>query len=248
MPMLGVPGRLTHRTTRAGQAPGLWFKQRWVSDPRPISGYGSGGLLQVEVRYDDELGNGRNSFAITATVTTPASIRQGDTAAGGCLHGDIARVFPELAPLIRWHLFDSDGPMHYIENTLYHASDRDHNGLTKGERQQIRNGKTGKLAWKLEKVGPDVDAPAHIYADEQPTPPDVRLVYVPWERIGEGKERDLKAARSCAAWPDATDEQLCAPRETLRAALEARLPALMAEFRAAIVSAGFALSPADLIA
>jgi hypothetical protein len=70
--------------------------------------------------------------------------------------------------------------------------------------------------------------------------------YVPMTRTGTGKARDLDAARSCAAWPDATDEQLCAPREVLKAALEARAPALLVEFRASIEAAGFAWCPEDI--
>jgi hypothetical protein len=42
-------------------------------------------------------------------------------------------------------------------------------------------------------------------------------------------------ARRSAVWPDATDAQLRADKETLTAALRARLPALLAEFRAAMV-------------
>jgi len=51
------------------------------------------------------------------------------------------------------------------------------------------------------------------------------------------KIRNLDHARASACWPDATDEDLTAPG--LQERLEARLPALMAEFRAAIESLGF---------
>lgn len=38
----------------------------------------------------------------------------------GMLHDDIARHFPELRPLIKWHLTSvKGGPMHYIANALY---------------------------------------------------------------------------------------------------------------------------------
>ena len=56
-------------------------------------------------------------------------------------------------------------------------------------------------------------------------------------RTGEGKERDFEAARSCAVWPDATDEELSAP--DLEQKLLARLPALMEEFKLAVESLGF---------
>ena len=51
---------------------------------------------------------------------------------------------------------------------------------------------------------------------------------------GEGKEPDLEGARDCAIWPDATLAQL-----NDKKALEARLPALMAEFKKDVESLGF---------
>lgn len=52
----------------------------------------------------------------------------------------------------------------------------------------------------------------------------------------EGKERDLNAARSCALWPEATDEQLMG--DNLKELLEARLPQLQADFKEAMINAG----------
>jgi len=176
---------------------------------------------KVVVRYDDQCGNGHNTFSITSD--------------NGCDHERIARKFPELAPLIKWHLCSSDGPMHYIPNTLCHAGDRDCHGLRKGETRQIRNGRTGKLSWKLEA---DSQPEQYVDADECPTA-TVTLRYVPWNRVGEGKKRELNHARSSAIWPEATDEELSVPPEELKAKLEARLPALMVEFRQAVESLGF---------
>ncbi len=100
--------------------------------------------LVAEVRHDDECKNGHNSFAITGELYEVGGSRHepsivhkdGRTlrmTSCGCLHEDIARHIPELAPFIKWHLSSTDEPMHYLANTLYHASDRDHNGRTKGE-------------------------------------------------------------------------------------------------------------------
>lgn len=89
--------------------------------PKPISGWGKGALIKAKVRYDDECGNGHNSFSITGEIYIP---RRNDCEACGCLHEEIAKAFPELAPYIKWHLTGSDGPMHYIENTLYWAGKR----------------------------------------------------------------------------------------------------------------------------
>jgi hypothetical protein len=232
--------------------------------PRAIKGYGPGAVITANVRYDDECGNGHNSFSITADVVTPASKRRNDIEAGGCLHEDVARVFPELAPFIKWHLFDSSGPMHYVANTLYHASDRDHNGLKAGERRQRKNGRTGLPMWELVAVqAPGVlvsQTPTGKEYDGKETiplflvetrksfavgeaPPIPTLRWEPSWTEGEGKERKLDYARSTAVWPDATDAELIAladmPRAEAEAILLARLPALVAEFKSAVESLGF---------
>lgn len=71
-------------------------------------------VLIATVRYDDECKNGHNTFAITGEAKTKHSTC-------GCIHDDIAKHIPELAPYIKWHLVSSDGPMHYIANSMYHA-------------------------------------------------------------------------------------------------------------------------------
>lgn len=96
---------------------------------RQIKRYGMNATLSVELRFDDECRNGHETFSITAEVRRSG---RRDVEACGCLHEDIAEVFPELEPLIKWHLTSTDGPTYYIANTCYHASDRDCHGLRKG--------------------------------------------------------------------------------------------------------------------
>jgi hypothetical protein len=95
----------------------LTKKQIRTYGPRAFAapGYRDGSTITATVRYDDECGNGHNTFAITADIREPD---RGVTA-GGCLHDEVARYFPEIAGLIKWHLVSSDEPMHYIENTMY---------------------------------------------------------------------------------------------------------------------------------
>ena len=164
----GVKGEL-FGAVAAPAAPGTFSKQSWKSEARNVPGYGVGAKLAVKIRFDDQCKNGKNSFSITGEVVS----RFGKLLAGGCVHDTIAEVFPELAPLIKWHLADPSGPMHYLSNALHHATNR-----------------------------------------------------------------DLAAARECAVWPEATDEQLVAP--DLKEQLEARLPLLVAEFKAAVLAAGLA--------
>ena len=90
-------------------------------------------IMYVTIRYDDECKNGHNSFSITGDIWKCPKERQRDIVAGGCIHEEIEKYFPELAKYIPYHLFDSDGPMHYLPNTLYLAGNRDCHGLLKGE-------------------------------------------------------------------------------------------------------------------
>jgi hypothetical protein len=237
--VLGVPGRYVGATMRHDEQPGCFCRQRWISERRRFRAYDPAGWLQVEVRFDDGCRNGHNSFAITATASHPGAR---DIDAGGCLHDDIVKVFPKLAPLIKWHFMAADGPMHYASNTVYHAGDRDCHGLAAGESRQLRNGKSNLPAWELVAVGPDGEVvPTYKlpkYADAVNAPACAfTLKWRPWCRIGEGKPRDLDAARHYAIWPEATDDELIAPG--LRERLESRLPALVANFKETIEAAGF---------
>ena len=264
--------------------------QKWCSVSRPAKYYSSTAKLYVEIRFDDECKNGHQSFAITGTVIDPA-IKRGDKClACGCLHDDIAAIFPELAPLIKWHLTSTDGPMHYIGNTVYHAGDRDYNGRRKGEPsawQDVIYFGNSPVAHKLspsfakfisDRTG---DFNTHEIAHENKQggyqfspkytlagygerwhecPFDDRATAEQWQkglnngdfRLGrivtayaEGKERDFDAARSCAAWPDATNEELSAEPEVLKQVLADRLPALIAGFRADMENAGFLWEPSN---
>ena len=203
--------------------------------------------LIATVRYDDQCGNGHNTFSITGKIYRPdrqpgephLEHRDGATLwlnGCGCVHIAIAAYLPQLAKYIQWHLCSSDGPLHYPTNALYHAGDRDCHGLRKGEFRQFR--KQGLPEWRLTlddvpgtRTGGDVEMASET------EPPPVTLRWKPYGREGEGKARDLDAARNAAIWPEATDDELTAP--DLKDRLDARLPALMADFRAAVEELGF---------
>lgn len=65
--------------------------------------------IWCEMRFDDRHNNGHNTFSITGLTY--------DTC--GCIHKEIAEYFPEFKHLIKWHLCSTDGPLHYLANTLY---------------------------------------------------------------------------------------------------------------------------------
>lgn len=156
----GVPGTLSPAND---DGPGTY----WKSDFRQI---GDGERMQVYVHYSRYGGNKHASFAVTA------EIRRGrNPDAYGCLHDEIREHFPELAPLLRFHLFDDTGPLHYIANTKY------------------------------------------------------------WAAQGE-----IATARKSACWPDATEAQLLSDT-----ALNARLSALLNEFREMLADTGLHMEPAQ---
>jgi hypothetical protein len=262
--MLGVPGRFFARSAASADAP-TWINQTWRSEGRSIRGWGKGALIAATVRFDDSCSNGHNSFSIAGQIWIPG---RRDVEACGCIHDEIAKAFPELVPLIRWHLTSTDGPMHYVGNAVYLAGDRDHRGLRAGETKPLL-GPDRKPHFTLRAInapGVAVSA-AHLkvsrdgtayemgdtmplYAIETshkgeglPTPPV--LVWTQRMIEGEGKPRELDAARRVAVWPDATDAELMAEPDVLRAALEARLPALLAAFRADMDAAGLVWSPSE---
>ena len=92
-----------------------------------------GSVLIAQVRHDDSCGNGHNSFAITAELYDRAQRVPGEASienakgkrrymgACGCLHDEVRKHFPHLAPLIKWHLTATDGPMHYVADTICHV-------------------------------------------------------------------------------------------------------------------------------
>jgi len=192
--------------------------------------------ITANVRHDDQCGNGHNSFSITAEIDRKSG-NQWRKDSGGCCHDEVAKHFPQLAPLIKWHLVSTDAPLHYASNVVYHASERDCWGLLKGEfRQHTSRGPNqnggieGVPNWIIE-----LPERKDIYAATEPEP--VTLQWKAYGRTGDGKDRDLNAARSCAVWPEATYAELTEPG--LEQRLADRLPALMVEFKAAVESLGF---------
>lgn len=277
--IMGVPGRAFAVVTWAGngnaKAPFEIANQKWVSERRRVSTteWGQSRVMQVCIRHDDRCKNGHPTFAITAEIGRPGAR---DWDAAGCLHDEIARYFPELQSLIEWHLSSTDGPSHYIANTLYHLKETDSRGLRKGQpggwrlaltfgdnpilqklpRKFLKFLQDDESGYDFEVIqldyekrageydfgpkytfggygekwheGPfdsELDAAAFLFALQNCDPKFTQYATV----HGEGKERDLDAARSCAIWPDATDDELLAP--DLEDKLRARLPNRLAKMR-----------------
>ena len=70
------------------------------------------------IRYDDECGNGHNSFSITGDIYKHNRRSDASMICCGCIHDEIKKYFPELSHLIKWHHMNSNMPMHYISNSI----------------------------------------------------------------------------------------------------------------------------------
>lgn len=249
----------------------LTKKQSFFTGWKQFKDYGRMYKIRAEVRLDDHCGNGHNSFAITGEICT----LNGRIESCGCLHEDIAKHFPELAPFIKWHLSSTDGPMHYVANTMYHAGDTDTWGLRKGEPMHFRDVVTfgdnpiehiletglrrhmSFMKWLQERrthfdfevIEIDGRYTFGGYGEKRSDYPfsnEAAALNMPhalqtcdphFKSIAtdhsEGREPNLEYARNSAVWPDATLEQL---RD--KEALTARLPGLLADFKADVEKLG----------
>lgn len=227
----GVPGRMyAIHAPQDARGRMVHRGQKWVSEGRTISAndWGHAAEIRVEIRFDDEFKNGHQTFAMTASIKNA----RGFEGVGMC-HDEIAKVFPELAPLIKWHLVSTDGPLHYVENTMYHAKE---NGPTYAWVYYTGpNDALGLGDAKERLIG-------YLKTDKAKKAEGVAGYRLEWDK-STVKVRDLDAARNCGVWPDATDDELCAEPEVLKAALLARLPTLIAAFRADMDAAGMLWEP-----
>lgn len=95
---------------RRGNDMGEWT-HRYVS----VGGYpsyGAGYMIKVEAGLLHLQGNARPYFSVTAEIYKP---KARDCDACGCLHDDILKFWPELAPVVALHLCDDNGRPTYAE-------------------------------------------------------------------------------------------------------------------------------------
>lgn len=93
-------------------------KQTKVYGPKEFTEGNQRYKITAHVRHDDSCRKGHNSFAITGDIRRAEGGYWVEDS-GGCVHDEIRTHFPELAPFIKWHLTSTDGPMHYVANTMY---------------------------------------------------------------------------------------------------------------------------------
>ena len=213
------------------------------SDEMKTYGYHNGaGKITANIHFDDECGNGHNTFSITGSIKAN---RCRNDQMGGCIHDEIAKHFPKLQKYIKWHLVSTDGPMHYIANTIYFLSGKDCWGFRKGDAQEttVRAvDKDGNFFEDFKFRFIKANDPIVIKAIEDKI--DVLKKHgFKVERIdtelATGKEINLAAARECAVWPDMPESFAYLPEEEQKKQLAERLPKLMEEFKADMEELGF---------
>ena len=176
------------------------------------------------VRHDDQCGNGHNTFAITGEVYLAGNPRTDrNLVSCGCVHEYIEKAIPELKPFIKWHLTSTDGPMPYIANTLYHAKP-----ISKHKGQWFVYFSDPEIGVRKTLLGILSGSQLSELKDKYPN----ATISTEEHYESMAKDSDLNAARSSAVWPDAELSDFTKEN------LEARLPALMADFRKDVESLG----------
>lgn len=88
--------------------------------------------IRVTSRLDDECKNGVCHFSTTGNIRYKAKNGRWIYHSGGCLHEEVLKHFPELAPLIDLHLCEFNGePLYPVENGMYFFRE---NGISDGAR------------------------------------------------------------------------------------------------------------------
>lgn len=178
--------------------------------------------LIIKIRYDDECGNGHNTFSITGDLYKAGKRSDSAYICGGCIHEIIEKLAPEYKKYIKWHLMSSNGPLHYVANTLYWAS------------------KVEKYNYYVYLKDNEfkINELLGIFDEEQSEDLKKRYGYenilVEKRPDSMNKDSNLENARSTAIAPNATLEQLRSEEW-----LKARLPQLVKDFKTAMEELGF---------
>lgn len=179
--------------------------------------------LTVNLRYDDSCKNGHNTFSITGDLYKFGRAKtDGNMISCGCIHDIIIELAPQYEHLIKWHLMSSDEPMHYIANTIYHASK-----IEKYNHFVYLNDDEFKFKellgiYKLE----EIEGLKNKYGKDN--------IIVESKEHYSNKESNLESARSTAIAPNASLEQLQSKEWLLE-----RLPQLKQNFKKDIEALGF---------
>lgn len=95
----------------------VWLHKYTSVRACPTAGYGKHAIITVEAGLHHLTGNARPYFSATGEIFIP---KRRDCECCGCIHDEIAKYWPKLAPIIALHLSDDTGtPMHAEANGWY---------------------------------------------------------------------------------------------------------------------------------
>ena len=154
----------------------------------------------------------------------------------GCMHDDIIAAAPQLAHLTLWHLSSIDsGPMHYVENAIYHAERMWNLSDWPAKRADM----DPKLAFTRHVLLGAVDGDAipakPVLSDEQVAAARRRFRA---ELLDAGAEQGGRRAAAVGIVAMKAQAQRKLAREVITEWCEARKPALIARFHAVLEEAG----------
>lgn len=136
-------------------------------------------LLEVKAELIKLEGNQFPYFSITGNIKKTDKRYRDPYIMGGCIHEEILKHFPQLAPLVDVHLSGADGqPIHAEANARYWA------GLSKYEPKGNNPEKNPTETDEKGTFNPSILA-QHLQTDEK-TAREVRqgfLLGLPWDRI-----------------------------------------------------------------
>jgi len=151
----------------------------------PALGYGPKAQIRVDACLHYIRGNHAPYFSVTADVYIPG---RRDIEACGCLHDDILKFWPKLAPVIALHLSDDKGvPMHAEANGwyqlagYYQTGGRYHAGNSQGNYPRL-DGSVGPYGQTTEYRCPTPDECLQHFADHVRIPLDAARELAPYWR------------------------------------------------------------------
>ena len=95
-------------------------------------------ILAVSVRWDDASGGGPNRLSLTKSRYSKT--REKYISLGALDEETAAQFFPHLLPLLPYQLTSAEGPLHYFEDTIFHAGNIKHDTFP-----SVSNGKAREL-------------------------------------------------------------------------------------------------------
>lgn len=80
------------------------------------------GLIRtvIHIRFNDECGNGHNTFTVTADVQRKTHVNHWKDCMGGCCHEHILSLCPHFKNLVHLHLSDQNGAPMYAAGNGFH--------------------------------------------------------------------------------------------------------------------------------